>query len=295
MKRYVYMSCLSVIVPVYNEEDTIYRVLSRVAESKMPVYMSCEFIIVNDGSSDSTDKQIQMFIRQYQPRGTYIVLENNKGKGFALRKGIEHAQGDYIVFQDGDLEYDPEDIGLLVYEAFCNYHDIVYGSRFLDDRRYTAAYAGHKFINKLITRFSNWWSGFKLTDVETCYKLFKSSVLKGLHLRENGFGIETEITAKAIRNGYSIFEVPVAYHGRPYSAHKKIGWKDGIRAFYTVLKYNLETKTYRHPPGRREYTKENSIIQLDTRKIRKNTMLQLHGGNASGYKKTDECKNQPCI
>ncbi len=223
---------LSVIIPVYNERNTIARVVSRVAA--LP--LEKEIVIVDDCSTDGT---IDVLKRLQDVPGIHVVFQpENQGKGAALRTGFEHAVGDIVVIQDADLEYDPREIPGLLGPILRGEAEIVYGSRFIGDERQDESWV-HRFGNGLLTRLSNLFSGLKLTDMETCYKAFRGDVLGCLQVAQNRFGIEPELTAKLARRGYRFAEVPISYNPRGYADGKKIGVKDLFKAFYCIGRYGI--------------------------------------------------------
>ena len=225
---------LSVIIPVYNEAATVQIVVERVSDSGVP----CEIILVDDGSTDGTGEIVE---RLASERGDVVLLKHarNRGKGAALQTGFAAARGDIVVVQDADLEYDPADFWRLIQPIVSGHADVVYGSRFRGDSQ-RALYFWHYLGNKLITLLSNMNTNLNLSDVETGYKLFRRELIQSVapHLRENGFGIEPEITARVAKiSGTRFYEVPISYDGRTYAEGKKIGWRDGVRAVYCILRY----------------------------------------------------------
>jgi len=236
-----YITKLSIIVPAYNEGKTIFTVLGKIDKARLPDGITKEVIVVNDCSSDNTEGEVKRY--QKENPGTDIKClkhEINKGKGAALHSGIMKASGDYLLIQDADLEYDPDEYVLLLKPVLDGYADVVYGSRFLGGGAHRVLFFFHTIGNRLLTFCSNLFTNLNLSDMETCYKLFKTDLIQGIGLRENRFGFEPEVTAKIARiRGIRIYEVGISYYGRTYQDGKKINWKDGMRAFYCILKYGL--------------------------------------------------------
>ena len=232
---------LSIIIPVYNEEKTIIDLLDELGKVVLIKEIQKEFVIINDCSTDLSKTIIERYISDNPSLEIKFYNHNvNKGKGAAIRTGIEKATGDYIVVQDADLEYDPKEFNLLLKPITDGYADIVYGSRFQGGRPHRILFFWHTIGNKFLTFISNIFTNLNLTDMETCYKMFKSEIIKGILLKENRFGFEPEVTAKISRiPRIRIYEVGISYYGRTYEDGKKIGWKDGFRAIYCILKYNL--------------------------------------------------------
>lgn len=232
---------LSIVIPAYNEERTIHRILDKVKAVVLTGEIQKEIIITNDCSKDDTAGAIRRYMEANPDLNIrYQEHEVNKGKGAALHTGIQHASGDYIIIQDADLEYDPEEYNILLQPILDGYADVVYGSRFLGGNPHRILFFWHSIGNKFLTFISNMFTNLNLTDMETCYKLFKADILKNLDLKEKRFGFEPEVTAKMSRiPGIHIYEVGISYYGRSYDEGKKIGWKDGVRAIYCILKYNI--------------------------------------------------------
>lgn len=232
---------LSIIIPAYNEGPTIHRILDRVKAVTLIGDMVKEVIITNDCSTDNTEQSIL----QYKANNPtldiqYFKHEVNKGKGAALHTGISKATGDYVVVQDADLEYDPQEYNLLLRPILDGFADVVYGSRFMGGNPHRILFFWHSIGNKFLTSLSNAFTNLNLTDMETCYKMFKRETIQSLELKENRFGFEPEVTAKIARiPKIRIYEVGISYYGRSYEEGKKIGWRDGFRAIYCILKYNL--------------------------------------------------------
>jgi glycosyltransferase involved in cell wall biosynthesis len=233
---------LSIIIPCYNEEDTITAVLEKIAEVKLLNQLAKEIIIINDCSTDSTDQNVRTYIVENPESDIhYFVHAFNQGKGAALHTGIKEATGELIVIQDADLEYDPREYNVLLQPVIEANADVVFGTRFFGGRPHRILFFWHSIGNKMLTFFSNMLTGLNLTDMETCYKLFRSDIIKGLTLKEKRFGFEPEITAKIARvKNIKIYEVGISYYGRTFQEGKKINWKDGFRAFYCILKYKIK-------------------------------------------------------
>ncbi len=243
------MLSLSVVVPVYNERYLVCESLRRVlaAAPSWDGVSAVEVLVVEDGSTDGTRELLRDFAAA-EPRITLIEHERNSGKGAAVRTGIAAAQGDLIVFHDADLEYDPRDIGRLVKPFLEDGADVVYGSRFSASERRRVLYYRHTLGNKLITFLSDMATDLNLTDVETCYKMFRGTLLKSLPIRSNDFRLEIEVTAKIAKRQARIFEVPISYVGRTYREGKKIGWRDGFKALAAIFKYWVVDDLYADDP-----------------------------------------------
>jgi glycosyltransferase involved in cell wall biosynthesis len=232
---------LSIIVPAYNEARTIHLILDRVLEVTLLNGIKKELILVNDCSKDDTEEILLKYIQAHPGEDIqYFKHPVNMGKGAAIHTGIEKATGEYLIIQDADLEYDPEEFNLLLKPVVRGDADVVFGSRFLGGNSHRILFFWHSIGNKFLTRLSNMFTNLNLTDMETCYKLFKTPIIQQIKLQEKRFGFEPEITAKIARvPKIRIYEVGISYYGRTYEEGKKIGWKDGFRAIFCILKYNL--------------------------------------------------------
>ena len=227
---------LSVVIPVYNERPTVRAVVERVL-SVAP--MKLEIICVDDGSKDGSGEILQELQQQYSD--VHVIFQpKNQGKGAAIRRGISEACGNFVLIQDADLEYDPADYPMLLDPLLQNKADVVYGSRFLGSGPHRVLYFWHSVGNKILTLLSNCLTNINLTDMETCYKVFRREVIQSIPLEENRFGFEPEITVKVAKRKLRIYEVGISYSGRTYEEGKKIGWKDGIRALWVLLKYSIK-------------------------------------------------------
>lgn len=235
---------LSIVIPAFNEGKTIHLILDKVKQVKLIHDIQKEIIIVDDFSSDDTEKAIQKYIANNAAlKIQYVKHTHNMGKGAALHTGIKTATGEFLIIQDADLEYDPEEYNDLLKPVVNGFADVVYGSRFIGSNPHRILFFWHTTGNKFLTFLSNLFTNLNITDMETCYKLFNTQLIQSIKLSEKRFGFEPEVTAKIARiPNVRIYEVGISYYGRTYLEGKKIGWKDGFRAIYCIFKYNLFKK-----------------------------------------------------
>jgi len=232
---------LSILIPAYNEGPTIHLILNRIKEVQLENDIEKEIVIVNDCSKDDTVEKVESYMRNNPELNIrFFSQDRNQGKGAAINRAIKECTGEYLLIQDADLEYDPAEYNLLLKPVFMDNADVVYGSRFVGHHPHRILFFWHSIGNKVLTFLSNMMTNLNLTDMETCYKLMRSEIAKGINITENRFGIEPEITAKLSRiPKIRIYEVGISYYGRTYEEGKKIGWKDGFRAIYCIFKYKF--------------------------------------------------------
>jgi glycosyltransferase involved in cell wall biosynthesis len=227
---------LSIVIPVFNEAATLEHLVNKV--NSVEIGMEKEIVLVDDCSRDGT-RDVMKKLEAEHPDWKFAYHDVNQGKGAALRTGFKAATGDFVIIQDADLEYDPNEYPRLLQPILDGHADVVYGSRFLGGGAHRVVYYWHYLGNKFLTTFSNMMTNINLTDMEVCYKVFKKEVLDSVEIKENRFGFEVEITAKVARANWVIYEVPISYYGRSYAEGKKITWKDGFRAIWCILKYRF--------------------------------------------------------
>lgn len=235
---------LSVVIPVYNERATLRMVIEKV----LSLPLDTELLCVDDGSSDGS-REILVGLHNEHPQIRVLLQPRNMGKGAALRRGIQEATGDYVIIQDADLEYDPSEYPFLLEPLIQGKADVVYGSRFLSSRPHRVLYFWHSVGNWILTVLSNMLTNINLSDMETCYKVFRREIIQSIPIEEERFGFEPEITVKVAKRRLRIYEVGISYWGRTYEEGKKIGWKDGIRALWCLLKYSLKEARVVTPPA----------------------------------------------
>ena len=235
---------LSIIIPVYNEEKTIHLILNKIKEVQLINGLNKEIVMVDDSSTDNSWEKLEKYKSENPELGISLYRHTyNQGKGAALRTGIQEAKGELIIIQDADLEYDPFEYNELLKPITEGHADVVYGSRFMGGKPHRILFFWHSIGNGLLTLMSNAFTNLNLTDMETCYKLFKAPIIKSIQVKENRFGFEPEVTAKISRiPAIRIYEIGISYYGRTYADGKKIGWRDGVRALYCILKYNIWAK-----------------------------------------------------
>jgi len=229
---------LSILLPVYNERDTVCELLDRVRAAALPDGLAREVVVVDDGSTDGTRELLEAYAGEHPDEVTLHLHEQNRGKGSAIATAIQQATGDILLIQDADLEYDPSEYGKLLRPILDGLADVVIGSRFLGGP-HRVLYFWHYVGNRMLTTLSNVLTNLNLTDMECCYKVFRADVLRRLSLRSERFGIEPELVARVAQLGCRIYEVPVSYHGRDYAHGKKITWKDGLAAVWHILRFTL--------------------------------------------------------
>lgn len=234
------ISKLSIVIPAYNEAKTIHLILDKIASVELINGIEKEIILVNDCSTDNTIETVNHYINQSKLSILFFTHEVNRGKGAALHTGIKKATGDLVIIQDADLEYDPNEYNIMLKPILDGFADVVYGSRFMGGNAHRILFFWHSIGNKVLTTLSNMFTNLNLTDMETCYKLFRREIIQSVDLKETRFGFEPEVTAKISRKpNIRIYEVGISYYGRTYAEGKKINWKDGFRAIYCILRYNL--------------------------------------------------------
>jgi glycosyltransferase involved in cell wall biosynthesis len=249
---------LSVVIPVYNEAATIAELISRVHAVDVPK----QIIVVDDGSTDGTREVLEGLKGRYENMSV-LVQPRNRGKGAALRLGFQHATGDYVLVQDADLEYDPAEYPVLLRPLMEGKADVVYGSRFLTTKQHRVLFFWHSVGNRLLTLISNMFTNLNLSDMETGFKVFRREVIQSIKLDQNRFGFEPEVTVKIARMKLRIYEVGISYYGRTYEEGKKIGWKDGVKALWCIVKYSIKTRRSTYQPSQEASSQSTTSEVLD--------------------------------
>lgn len=249
---------LSVVIPVYNEAATIAELISRVHAVDVPK----QIIVVDDGSTDGTRDALEGLKGRYENMSV-LVQPRNRGKGAALRLGFQHATGDYVLVQDADLEYDPAEYPVLLRPLIEGKADVVYGSRFLTTKQHRVLFFWHSVGNRLLTLISNMFTNLNLSDMETGFKVFRREVIQSIKLEQNRFGFEPEVTVKIARMRLRIYEVGISYYGRTYEEGKKIGWKDGVKALWCIVKYSIKTRRSVYKPSQEASSQSATNEVLD--------------------------------
>lgn len=267
---------LSILMPVYNERAFLRRSVERVMAVQLPRDLRRELVMVNDASTDGTEILMSELAAQYPATIRVFHQAKNHGKGAAIQRAISEMRGEYAIIQDADLEYDPQEYPTVLRPLLEGYADVVYGSRFAMREMRRVMFYHHKLGNLFLTHLSNFFTGLDLTDMETCYKAFRADLLKTIPLRSQRFGIEPELTAKIAKRGCTVYEVPVSYHGRGYADGKKIGWKDGLQAIYTIFKYWLIDDCFSERLGRR-HLKSHSLGRRCTQNLAQRLLPFIDG------------------